>query len=90
MDARKDLLELVQRTQSGHVDSNFSDARVRGILDSATARKAAVLLLFGRLDAQPAASHLPLVPTDLDVLLVERASSLNDHPGQVAFPGGGV
>ena len=30
------------------------------------------------------------MPDELDVLLVERAATLNDHPGQVAFPGGAV
>lgn len=53
-------------------------------------RQAAVLMLFGALDDVPAASNLPLVSADLDILLVERAATLNDHPGQVAFPGGGV
>ncbi len=42
-------------------------------------RRAAVLMLFGE---DPA--HGP------DVLLVERASTLRDHAGQVAFPGGGA
>ncbi|MDJ0355169.1 CoA pyrophosphatase [Paenarthrobacter sp. PH39-S1] len=56
----------------------------------ATARKAAVLLLFGALDSVPAASDKPLAPASLDVLLIERAATLTDHPGQVAFPGGGV
>jgi 8-oxo-dGTP pyrophosphatase MutT (NUDIX family) len=42
-------------------------------------RRAAVLVLFGE---DPA--HGP------DVLLVERASTLRDHAGQVAFPGGGT
>ena len=42
-------------------------------------RRAAVLVLFGE---DPA--HGP------DVLLVERASTLRDHAGQVAFPGGGA
>jgi 8-oxo-dGTP pyrophosphatase MutT (NUDIX family) len=41
-------------------------------------RRAAVLVLFGE-----DAVHGP------DVLLVERASTLRDHAGQVAFPGGG-
>jgi 8-oxo-dGTP pyrophosphatase MutT (NUDIX family) len=41
-------------------------------------RRAAVLILFGH---DPA--HGP------DVLLMERASTLRDHAGQVAFPGGG-
>lgn len=43
----------------------------------AEARRAAVLILFGE------QVHGP------DVLLVERASTLRDHAGQVAFPGGG-
>ncbi|AIY02658.1 NUDIX hydrolase [Arthrobacter sp. PAMC 25486] len=59
-------------------------------MDGATARKAAVLLLFGALDDVPAASAKPLASADLDILLIERAATLNDHPGQVAFPGGGV
>ncbi|MDQ6740051.1 MAG: CoA pyrophosphatase [Actinomycetota bacterium] len=59
-------------------------------VDPATARKAAVLLLFGALDSVPAASDKPLAPASLDVLLIERAATLTDHPGQVAFPGGGV
>ncbi len=54
------------------------------------ARKAAVLMLFGALDDVPAASGKPLAPADLDVLLLERAHTLDDHPGQVAFPGGGI
>ena len=44
----------------------------------AEARRAAVLMLFGE---DP--GHGP------DVLLAERASTLRDHAGQVAFPGGG-
>lgn len=42
-------------------------------------RRASVLVLFGE-DAR----HGP------DVLLVERASTLREHAGQVAFPGGGT
>jgi 8-oxo-dGTP pyrophosphatase MutT (NUDIX family) len=42
-------------------------------------RRAAVLIAFAE---HPA--HGP------DVLLVERASTLRDHAGQVAFPGGGI
>ena len=43
----------------------------------ANGRRAAVLILLGE-----DAAHGP------DVLLVERASTLREHPGQVAFPGG--
>jgi 8-oxo-dGTP pyrophosphatase MutT (NUDIX family) len=42
-------------------------------------RPAAVLVLFGEDPAHGA-----------DVLLMERASTLRDHAGQVAFPGGGA
>lgn len=41
-------------------------------------RRAAVLIAFGEGAQGP------------DVLLVERASTLRDHAGQVAFPGGGA
>ncbi len=52
------------------------------------ARKAAVLVLFGgSRDADPNA--LGGLPADADVLLTQRASTLREHRGQVAFPGGG-
>ncbi len=44
----------------------------------ADARPAAVLLLFGTGTRGP------------DVVLLRRADGLNSHPGQVAFPGGGI
>lgn len=53
-------------------------------------RAAAVLILFGHLDRLPAHHHATAVPTDLDVLLVGRATSLTHHAGQVSFPGGGI
>ena len=45
----------------------------------ASGRRASVLVLFGE---EP--EHGP------DVLLIERASTLRQHAGQVAFPGGGA
>jgi len=54
---------------------------------TSTARRAAVLVLFGVLDSAPARSLGPVAP-DLDVLLLRRASTLGSHPGQIAFPGG--
>ena len=54
------------------------------------ARPAAVLVLFGALDHIPAQHHAGAVAADLDVLLVGRATSLSQHAGQVAFPGGRV
>ncbi|MCW2164292.1 NUDIX domain-containing protein [Microbacterium hydrothermale] len=54
------------------------------------ARAAAVLILFGVLDGIPSTRRATHVPSDLDVLLLARASTLRAHPGQVAFPGGRV
>lgn len=55
------------------------------------ARPAAVLVLFGVLDAHPAAARgpgSPPVAADLDVLVQRRAATLGNHAGQVSFPGG--
>ncbi|MDA3147660.1 CoA pyrophosphatase [Leucobacter sp. UCMA 4100] len=68
-------------------------------------RQSAVLILFGQLDpieAEPLSTKvitLPdpdnpppalTVPADLDVLLLQRAARMRHHPGQIAFPGGGL
>ena len=55
-------------------------------------RPAAVLLLFGVLDALRSEhdAHAHAVSRDLDVLLLARATTLRLHPGQVAFPGGRI
>jgi len=53
-------------------------------------RPAAVLVLFGVLDAIPSSATDTPVARDLDVLLLRRASTLTDHAGQVAFPGGRI
>lgn len=47
-------------------------------VDQSTGRPAGVLVLFGEERGGP------------DLLFIERASSLRSHPGQVAFPGGGL
>ncbi|MCX4093641.1 NUDIX hydrolase [Nocardia sp. alder85J] len=52
-------------------------------------RQAAVLVLFGGGPADDAAAPGGL-PADADVLLTQRAATLRQHSGQVAFPGGGV
>jgi 8-oxo-dGTP pyrophosphatase MutT (NUDIX family) len=90
-DARTQLVDLVGRAGAdlGHFASGD------GYFDpdqSARARPAAVLILFGELDAQPSArgGAAAGVHADLDVLLLSRASTLRSHPGQVAFPGGRV
>lgn len=56
----------------------------------APARRSAVLVLFGVLDSVPAHGGVAPVPAELDVLLHRRAATLSHHPGQVAFPGGGI
>jgi 8-oxo-dGTP pyrophosphatase MutT (NUDIX family) len=87
--ARQDLIDLARRSESGHAGQ--PDARWAVLtVDETVARRAAVLMLFGVLDDVPASSDKPLAPADLDVLLLERAHTLGSHPGQVAFPGGGI
>ncbi|MHA7261756.1 NUDIX hydrolase [Arthrobacter sp. TMN-37] len=60
------------------------------ILNPKKARRAAVLILFGTADDHLAPGHPASAAADLDLLLVQRADSLNHHPGQVAFPGGTI
>nr|WP_235870799.1 CoA pyrophosphatase [Rhodococcus xishaensis] len=51
------------------------------------ARPAAVLVLFG---GSPESDPLAIggLPADADVLLTQRASTMRQHSGQIAFPGG--
>lgn len=53
-------------------------------------RRSAVLILFGALDDIPAVSATTSVAPELDVLLTRRSDTMRHHPGQIAFPGGGV
>jgi 8-oxo-dGTP pyrophosphatase MutT (NUDIX family) len=87
--ARAELAALADRAAAGQLPAPSNPRWSRG-LDPVNARRAAVLMLFGALDTAPAASPKPLAPAGLDVLLVERAAGLENHPGQVAFPGGGA
>ncbi|WP_157487729.1 NUDIX hydrolase [Leifsonia sp. Root112D2] len=80
-DARAELAALCARGLDWHADL------ARMVPDAALARRAAVLVLFGVLDAVPAQAGGP-VARDLDVLLLRRAATLGSHPGQIAFPGG--
>ncbi len=89
MTARDDLLRHACAVAAGN-GSGADPRLLRQGVDPATARRAAVLMLFGVLDDVPAVSPLDLVAADLDVLLLERATTLNSHPGQVAFPGGSI
>ena len=90
MSARADLEELAAAVLEGTTSFNANIDLLRRSVDPATARPAAVLILFGVLDDRPADFSADAVPADVDVLLIERAATLNDHPGQVAFPGGSV
>lgn len=62
----------------------------QGALADTPLRHSAVLILFGALDRVPAVSGPATVPAELDVLLTRRANGMRHHPGQIAFPGGGV
>lgn len=73
------------------VDLSF---RPQGDLAAQARRHSAVLMLFGDLDGAqmsgaPSAPALRMTP-DIDVLLTRRGDHMRQHPGQIAFPGGGV
>lgn len=55
--------------------------------EGVTVRDAAVLVLFGGSPEGDPLAHGGL-PSDADVLLTQRATTLRQHSGQVAFPGG--
>ncbi|MBO3087328.1 NUDIX hydrolase [Cellulomonas dongxiuzhuiae] len=83
-DARADLVRVARE---GVVWPGVPPRRDDG---TPPARRSAVLVLFGVLDAVPAHGDTLPVPAELDVLLHRRAATLAHHPGQVAFPGGGI
>ena len=82
-DAFSDLRRLADNAESFSFDMPVDGGGL-------AVRESAVLLLFGSLDAVPAATPIGAVPPELDVLLLRRSSTLSHHPGQIAFPGGGV
>jgi len=90
MSAKADLQKLVSVPFSERLSVRDRERWYDVELDEDESRTAAVLMLFGALDATPAEFHDSVVPDDLDLLLVERAETLSSHPGQVAFPGGGI
>ena len=90
MTARQDLVDLVAAVKAGTAPDPDPRWRELAVEPGERVRKAAVLMLFGALDNVPALSEKMLAPADLDVLLLQRAQTLEDHPGQVAFPGGGI
>ncbi|MDN5813873.1 MAG: NUDIX hydrolase [Arthrobacter sp.] len=93
--AREDLLEVIERhrpmAEAGDAGvSKMPSSWMFDGMDHSRARRAAVLILFGRLDDIDATAAPLTAPADLDVLFVERATTLRNHPGQVAFPGGAI
>ena len=90
MTARQDLVDLVAAVESGTAPAPDPRWRELAVEPGERVRRAAVLMLFGALGNDPAESEKLLAPADLDVLLLQRAQTLEDHPGQVAFPGGGI
>jgi 8-oxo-dGTP pyrophosphatase MutT (NUDIX family) len=88
--ARQDLVDLVAAVEAGMAPPPDPRWRELAVEPGERVRRAAVLMLFGALDNVPAVSEKLLAPADLDVLLLQRAQTLDDHPGQVAFPGGGI
>lgn len=85
MPSPRDDLQVLVDAAAGEM---FADLRALPV--EGDARDAAVLILFGTLDAIPSSHTSRAVPSDLDVLLLSRADTLRAHPGQVAFPGGRV
>lgn len=69
------LRGLYQRGHDGEAPPLFSDQRLAG--DVIEFRRAAVLVAFTE-RAEPG------------VLLLHRPSNMRSHPGQIAFPGGGI
>lgn len=80
------------RAQLAALAAHADRPLVEGLPKVIDPRPAAVLMLFGVLDALPSDhdAQARAVSRDLDVLLLSRAATLRAHPGQVAFPGGRV
>ncbi|WP_174185334.1 NUDIX hydrolase [Nocardia barduliensis] len=89
----RDLPAWLARSAEPAVDSADTLTRARALRRVLTAtskpRQAAVLVLFGGSpEADPDAPGG--LPADAEVLLTQRASTMRQHRGQVAFPGGAV
>ena len=76
--------QLERLVRSGHLWQRMVSP------DQARARAAAVLVLFADIVSPEDPAGAPAQSPGVDLLFVERAASLNHHPGQIAFPGGRV
>ncbi|MFJ6000942.1 NUDIX hydrolase [Arthrobacter sp. NPDC092385] len=91
MTALDEVAGWVRKMQAPHAVLLRPEGWQFATLDPEKSRRAAVLILFGARDvhhADPAPGSTD--PDDLDILFVMRASTLSNHPGQVAFPGGAI
>ncbi|WP_328408381.1 NUDIX hydrolase [Nocardia sp. NBC_00403] len=68
---------------------SLARAMRRAMTITSAPRQAAVLVLFSG-SPEPDPIALGGLPADADVLLTQRASTMRQHRGQVAFPGGEV
>ncbi|WP_024795060.1 NUDIX hydrolase [Tomitella biformata] len=82
------LSDLAERVRDYHGGSLPERLQQRLIPPGTSSRPASVLMLFGESE-EPVSTLMPPpgVPC-ADVLLLQRASTLRHHSGQVAFPGG--
>ena len=86
-------LEDLQRyaDQAGTVLADELGARWRLTLaEPDTARDAAVLMLFAPTAENAGLDPRGLGPEQLDLLMLQRATTLGSHAGEIAFPGGKV
>lgn len=100
--ARDQLTALTARWGVAEVPGRHDAAALTAVPDGAAsawgldwprpvqARPSAVLILVGALDDVPAVHDAGRVHPAVDVLLTQRASTLRQHAGQIAFPGGRV
>jgi len=86
MNAKHDLREALQRGFALDLRRNGPDRPLADV----PLRRSAVLILFSTPGAHRGTPGEDAEPSDLDVLLTRRSPRMRHHPGQIAFPGGGV
>ncbi|WP_334121782.1 NUDIX hydrolase [Glutamicibacter sp.] len=89
MSARSQLQQVIAKHRvSAGATQKLPNEWISMNVESNAVRKAAVLILFG--SARDTALADGAQAQDLDLLFVERATTLRKHAGQIAFPGGGI
>lgn len=86
MNAKHDLREVLRRGFTLDLRRNGPDRPLADV----PLRRSAVLILFSTPERHRGTPGEDAVPADLDVLLTRRSPRMRHHPGQIAFPGGGV